>query len=67
MFSCPYRHDGGEGDFMSFTQIEEAYNNYLAIEPYLSDKDKLNYLKGFQELIKLFKLNVELETMADNM
>lgn len=52
---------------MSFTQIEEAYNNYLAIEPYLSDKDKLNYLKGFQELIKLFKLNVELETMADNM
>lgn len=52
---------------MEFTQIEKAYENYLAIEPYLSDKDRLNYLKGFQELIKLFKLNVELETMADNM
>lgn len=52
---------------MSFSQIEEAYNNYLSIEPYLSDKDKLNYLKGFQELIKLYKLNIELEIMNDNM
>ena len=51
---------------MTFTQIEEAYNNYLAIEPYLSDKDRLNYLKGFQELIKLFKLNVELEAVEES-
>lgn len=57
----------GKEIFMTYTQIEEAYNNYLAIEPYLSDKDKLHYLRAFQELIKLFKLNVELETMADNM
>lgn len=52
---------------MSFTQIEEAYENYLAIEPYLSDKDRLNYLKGFQELIKLFKLNMALEAVEESM
>ena len=52
---------------MTYMQFEESYNNYLAIEPYLSDKDKLNYLKAFQELIKLFKLNISLEDMAETM
>lgn len=51
---------------MSFENIEEAYNNYLAIEPYLSNNDKLNYLKGFQELIKLYKLNMALEAVEEN-
>lgn len=50
---------------MSFTDIEAAYDRYLEIEPYLSDKERLNYLKGFQELIKLFKLNVSLEDIAE--
>ena len=64
-FWLSYRHDG-EGVFMSFENIEEAYNNYLAIEPYLSNNDKLNYLKGFQELIKLYKLNMALEAVEEN-
>lgn len=50
---------------MSFTQIEEAYGRYLEIEPYLSNEERLNYLKGFQELIKLFKLNISLEDIAE--
>ena len=52
---------------MKFEDIEEAYNNYLAIEPYLSNKDKLNYLKGFQELIKLYKLDLAIEAVEESM
>ena len=66
MLGCPIGMTGKE-IFMKFENIEESYNNYLAIEPYLSDKDKLNYLKGFQELIKLFKLNIALEAVEESM
>ena len=52
---------------LTFSQIEESYHNYLEIEPYLSDKDRLNYLRGFQELIKLYKLSVELEAVEETM
>jgi hypothetical protein len=51
---------------LTFSQIEESYNNYLEIEPYLSDKDRLNYLKGFQELFKLYRLNIALEAVEEN-
>ena len=52
---------------LTFSQIEESYNNYLEIEPYLKDKDRLNYLRGFQELIKLYKLSVELDAGEETM
>lgn len=52
---------------MTITQIEEAYSDYLNIESQLTDVEKMRYLKGFQELIKLFKLNVELEKMSEEM
>lgn len=52
---------------MKFEQIEEAYSNYEAIEPYLTNEQKMHYLKAFQELIKLFKLNISLEDMAETM
>lgn len=52
---------------MKFENIEESYNNYLEIESQLTPEQRLNYLKGFQELFKLVKLNVELEAMADAM
>lgn len=52
---------------LTFSQIEESYNNYLEIEPYLSDKDKLNYLRGFQELIRLYKSNAVLEAVDESM
>lgn len=66
MFGCPIGMTGKE-IFMKFEDIEEAYNNYLAIEPYLSNKDKLNYLKGFQELIKLYKLDLAIEAVEESM
>ena len=52
---------------MKFENIEESYNNYLLIENQLTPEERLKFLKGFQELIKLFKLNMSLEDMAETM
>lgn len=52
---------------MSFTEIEASYNKYLEIENQLTPEERIRFLRGYQELIKLYKLNVELETMTDNM
>lgn len=52
---------------MSFTEIEASYNKYLEIENQLTPDERIRFLRGYQELIKLYKLNVELETMTDNM
>lgn len=50
---------------MKFENIEEAYSNYEAIEPYLTNEQKLNYLRGFQELIRLYKSNIALEAVEE--
>lgn len=52
---------------MSFEQIEIAYSNYCEIENQLSVEERLRYLKGFQELFKLYKLNTELEKLEAEM
>lgn len=52
---------------MEFKEIEASYERYLSIENQLTPEERLKFLKGYQELIKLFKLNMVLETMADNM
>lgn len=52
---------------MTFTQIEEAYNNYLSIENQLTAEERMHYLKGFQELIKLYRLNAALEAVEESM
>lgn len=56
-----------DDETMTFTQIEEAYQNYVEIEYQLTPEERLKYLKGFQELIKLFKLNTELELLNEDM
>jgi hypothetical protein len=56
-----------ERSFMKFENIEESYNNYLLIENQLTLEERLKFLKGFQELIKLYKLNMSLEDMAETM
>ena len=38
---------------------------YEEIEAYLTDEQRLNYLRGFEELIRLYKSNIVLETIAD--
>lgn len=50
---------------MSFTEIEKAYENYCSIENQLTTEERLHYLKGFQELFKLYRLNTSLESMAE--
>lgn len=57
--------NGGEELFMSYQEIENSYNNYLTIESQLTPEERLRYLKGFQELLKLYKLSVELEAMEE--
>lgn len=52
---------------LTFSQIEESYNNYLEIESQLTPEQRLNYLKGFQELFKLYRLNTELEALDEAM
>ena len=50
---------------MSINEIKEAMERYEEIEAYLTDEQKLTYLKGFEELIKLYKSNLVLETIAN--
>lgn len=50
---------------MTFAQIEEAYSNYEKIEAQLTPEQRINYLRGFQELIRLFKSNMALEAMLE--
>lgn len=50
---------------MSITEIKEAMEKYEEIEAYLTDEQRLNYLRGFEELIRLYKSNIVLETIAD--
>lgn len=52
---------------MSYQEIEKAYSNYCEIESQLTAEERVRYLKGFQELFRLFKLNVELEKMEEAM
>lgn len=52
---------------MSFNEIEASYNNYLLIENQLTPEERLKFLKGYQELIKLFKLNLALEAVDDEL
>lgn len=52
---------------MKFENIEESYNNYLSIENQLTPEERLKFLKGFQELIKLYKLNAALDAVEENM
>lgn len=52
---------------MKFENIEESYNNYLSIEDQLTPEERLKFLKGYQELIKLYKLSVELEALEETM
>ena len=66
MLGCPIGMSGKE-IFMKFENIEESYNNYLLIENQLTPEERLKFLKGFQELIKLYKLNMSLEDMAETM
>ena len=66
MLGCPIGMTGKE-IFMKFENIEESYNNYLLIENQLTPEERLKFLKGFQELIKLYKLNMSLEDMAETM
>ena len=51
---------------MSFNEIEASYNNYLLIENQLTPEERLKFLKGYQELIKLYKLNLALEAIEEN-
>ena len=51
---------------MSFTEIEASYNKYLEIENQLTPEERLKFLKGYQELIKLFKLNMALENIVED-
>lgn len=52
---------------MSFENIEKAYENYCSIENQLTAEERLHYLKGFQELIKLYKLDLALEAVEEGM
>lgn len=52
---------------MSFNEIEKAYDNYLEIESQLTAEERMHYLKGFQELIKLYRLNTALEAVDESM
>ena len=52
---------------MSFENIENSYNNYLKIENQLTPEERLRFLRGYQELIKLYKLSVELEALEETM
>lgn len=52
---------------MSFTEIENSYEKYLEIESQLTPEDRLKFLKGYLELIKLYKLNTALEAVAETM
>lgn len=52
---------------MSINEIKEAMAKYEEIEAHLTDEQRLNYLRGFEELIRLYKYNLVLETIADLM
>lgn len=57
----------GKEIFMSINEIKEAMAKYEEIEAYLTNEQRLNYLRGFEELIRLYKSNIVLETIADLM
>lgn len=50
---------------MEFREIEASYERYLEIENQLTPEERLKFLKGYQELIKLFKLNTALEAVEE--
>ena len=50
---------------MSFTEIENSYNNYLLIEDQLTSEERLRFLRGYQELIRLYKSNMALEAVLE--
>lgn len=52
---------------MEFREIEASYERYLEIENQLTPEERLKFLKGYQELIKLFKLNTALEAVSEAM
>lgn len=52
---------------MEFREIEASYERYLSIENQLTPEERLKFLKGYQELIKLFKLNMALEAVDESM
>ena len=51
---------------MEFREIEASYERYLSIENQLTPEERLRFLKGYQELIKLFKLNMALEDVEES-
>lgn len=51
---------------MEFREIEASCERYLSIENQLTPEERLKFLKGYQELIKLFKLNMALENIVED-
>lgn len=56
----------GKEIFMKFENIKASYERYLEIENQLTPEERLKFLRGYQELIKLYKLNMALEAVEEN-
>lgn len=50
---------------MKFENIEASYERYLEIENQLTPEERLKFLRGYQELIKLYKLDMALEAVEE--